>query len=98
LFIGGNKACLQDPIYQAFKEGEKHDIEIKGIIYVPKKILVGICFPKANCGNKFPHMTLLLGQKSGFKAFHSNNILEATCDDMTKFKTSYEQMSKKGHY
>lgn len=90
LFIGGNKAQLNNPIYANYEEGKPHDIEVKGVIYAPKKMLVGVCFPDAPCANQHPHMTLLMGSKSGYNAVHSNNILQATCSDETKFKTTYE--------
>ena len=50
----------------AFKEGEKADVTIHGIVYIPGKIIAGICyhndFPKdLHIANKFPHVTLMTG-------------------------------------
>ena len=72
-------------------------IEIKAVIYVPGRILIGVCFPKAEC-KEFPHMTLLLGANSGYNAKHSNDVLQATCKEEFRFKTCYEQASRPKKY
>ena len=69
------------------------DATIKAVLYVPGRILTGVCFPKADVENEFPHLTLMLGNK--WTAKLSNSVLQETCRDATKFKLSYEE-SKAG--
>ena len=73
LFIGGNKNKTQSKVYQSFQEGQNVKVSIKGVLYVPGCILTGICFPQAPIDNKFPHMTLMLGNK--WTAKLSNDVL-----------------------
>lgn len=61
LFIGKDKGKLEDPIYKQFVEDKRVDLEMKGIILVPGKIMAGVCFPATPIENEYPHMTLLLG-------------------------------------
>ena len=51
LFIGGNKTALNKPIFKNYKEGKSCDIQIKAVIYAPKKILTAICFPTVPSDN-----------------------------------------------
>lgn len=45
LFVGGNKQKLKSPQYVNFIENLPVTIEIRAIIYVPGKLVAGICFP-----------------------------------------------------
>jgi hypothetical protein len=47
LFIGGNHQETQNSIFINYQTHQNYEIVIKAVIYVPKKILTGICFP--NC-------------------------------------------------
>ncbi len=49
---------------------------MRALIFVPGKIMAGVCFPECKIENKFPHMTLLLGK---WAAKMSNTALEFTC-------------------
>ena len=77
LFIGGNKNALRNDIYKNYKEGQKVDVEVRAVIYVPGKLLTAVVFPKAPVDNEFPHMTLMLG--GNWTAKLSNNVLIETC-------------------
>ena len=54
-----------DPIWKdvnKFEEGQKVPMKIHGIIYIPGKIVTGICYhndyPDIKIDNEFPHITL----------------------------------------
>lgn len=78
MFIGGNKAKLQDAKYLNFKEGQEIEVDIRAIIYIPDKLIVGVCFPKFEIENWFPHVTLMISD--GWAAIMSNSVLNATCN------------------
>lgn len=87
LFIGGNKNS-NDPILVNYEEGLPINVTIRAVVYVPGKILAGIAFPKAECKNQFPHVTLAMG--GDWKPVNSNTILTATCSDKKLFGTEYD--------
>ena len=74
LFMAGKEA--DSPIYLNFEEGKRIDIPIRALLYVPGRIMTGVCFPDAEISNKMPHMTLILGK---WPAKNSNMALEYTC-------------------
>jgi len=77
LFIACNKNKTNTPNFQEFKEGKPLAIEIEAIVYVPYKIICGICFYDNNqilIENEYPHLTMMI---SGYQAKHSSNVLEA---------------------
>lgn len=76
LFIGGDESKKESDIYKNFKEGTSIPIEIKAVLFVPDRILTGICFPKYEIDNEFPHMTLMVKK---WPPVNSNKVLEATC-------------------
>lgn len=45
LFVGGNKAKMRHENYTTFVEGKPVDVEIRAVVYVPDKLVAGICFP-----------------------------------------------------
>jgi len=53
--------------------------------------MIAVCFPKADIENEFPHMTLMLGDKS-WKANNSNTVLKATCSG--EFKHTYSEKNE----
>ena len=61
------------------------------MVYVPERILTGICFPKAEVQNTFPHLTIMTC--NNWKPVHSNIVLEATCKDPEHFKYYYEELA-----
>ena len=70
--------------------GQKVDLKVKALVYVPGKILTAICFPDKNVEieNEFPHITLMIGDKWTPKM--SNVILTALFSNTPKLKTWYE--------
>lgn len=77
LFIGGDKKKLQSEYFKSFKEGISLNIEIEAIVYVPEKIICGICFFAENniqIENAFPHLTMMFGS---WRPKNSNDVLEA---------------------
>ena len=62
-------------------------MEIRAVIYVPDKIVTGICFPECEIENEFPHMTLMVS--SGWAPKLSNDIIKATCGRGGIFEQAY---------
>lgn len=79
LFMGGKEE--NSPIYKNFEEGKRVNIPIKALLFVPGRIMTGICFPDAEISNKMPHMTLLLGK---WPAKNSNMALECSCSNKSQ--------------
>jgi len=52
-------------------------IDIKALIYIPDKIIAGVCFPEFDIENIYPHLTLVISE--GWAPVMSNTILTATC-------------------
>ena len=88
MFIGGNKSKLKEPGYVNFQEGAPVDIEIRAIVYVPDKLIAGICFPQAEVENEFPHLTLMVSQ--GWAPVMSNAVIKATCAEGKPFENAYD--------
>jgi hypothetical protein len=51
MFIGGNKEKLKSEHYLNFKEGQSVDVDVRAIVYIPGKLIAGICFPKFQIEN-----------------------------------------------
>ena len=62
-------------------------MEIRAVIYVPDKLVTGICFPDCEIENSFPHMTLMVSQ--GWAPMLSNAIIKATCGRGGIFEQAY---------
>lgn len=90
LFIGGNKAALNNEIYKSYEEGLPVDVLIKAVIYVPEKILAAICFPNAACNNKYPHLTLATA--GAWKPVNSNTILTNSVESDPSFGAQYNDL------
>lgn len=88
LFVGGNKAKLS----QFFEEGKAVAVDVRAVIYVPKKLIAGVCFPLLHTENQFPHLTLLISE--GWNAVLSNALLTATCAEGAPFHEAYLAASK----
>jgi len=86
--MGGNTKKADHPIYANYEEGKQVTFGIRGVLYVPGRILTGIAFLKADVENQFPHMTLMISQK--FAAVTSNEVLKKTCDQGQPFHDSYK--------
>ena len=89
LFIGGNKNKMKLPQCEYFEEGKKVAIDIRAVIYVPGKLVAGICFPQGvEIENEYPHMTLMVSD--GWKPMMSNLVIQATCAKGMPFHEAYK--------
>ena len=78
--------------YKQFIEGEKVNIKLKGIIYVPFSAIVMIIKIEdgIKINNKFPHIT---GFTKDFKPKDSNDVMECLMKNKD-IKNSYEKLMK----
>ena len=60
-----------------FHVDENVEVDVRALIYVPDKLILGVCFPDFEIENDHPHVTLLVSD--GWAPVVSNNILQATC-------------------
>jgi hypothetical protein len=72
LFRKGNNFNKSHPAYVQFEEGKLIDVNIKGIVYVPKRIITSVVSTDTSVENKFPHITTILGT---YSAKNSNDVL-----------------------
>jgi hypothetical protein len=72
LFRKGNNFNKSHPAYVQFEEGKLNDVNIKGIVYVPKRIITSVVSTDTSVENKFPHITTILGT---YSAKNSNDVL-----------------------
>ena len=73
LFVGGNRQKMQKREMEFHQEGRDVQVEIRAIIYVPDKLVAGICFPDCEIENEFPHVTLMVSQ--GWAPVLSNAVI-----------------------
>ena len=78
---------MKQPQYEFHQEGKQVDADIRAVVYIPDKIVVGICFPECEIDNEFPHLTLMVS--SGFKPVDSNSVIKATCAKNKVFEQAY---------
>jgi hypothetical protein len=78
MFLGGNQEKVNTEIFKSYSDGQKVEIPIRALIFVPGKIMAAVCFPSTLIENEFPHMTLLLGS---WAAKFSNDALTFTCSE-----------------
>jgi hypothetical protein len=64
------------------------DVDIRAVIYIPDCIVVGIAFPKAECENEFPHLTLMVS--NGWKPVDSNLVCQSTVKSGCVFEEAYK--------
>ena len=62
-------------------------VEIRAVVYVPEKLVAGVCFPDCDIENEFPHLTLMVSQ--GWAPVMSNSIIKATCGRGGVFEQAY---------
>ena len=93
LYIGNNETALNDSIYKNFEERVQVNFFFSNMIYIPGKILTAAVFPNYSLiHNKFPHVTLLLGE---YKAVDSNYVLKSIFDNNEQMKLLYLNGSMK---
>ena len=73
LFIGGNKSKLKSPIFEFHQEGKPVAVEIRAVIIVDHKLIVGLCFPPTEIENEFPHLTIMVSP--GWAPVLSNAVI-----------------------
>jgi hypothetical protein len=91
LFKKGKTFSTSHPAYTSFETGKNVTVNIRGMIYIPEKIITCICFPDTPVENKFPHMTTLLGE---YSAKHSNDVLTSLFDEGCVYECEYEGLFK----
>lgn len=73
LFIGGNRGKLNTPQAQYHQEGKEVDVQIRAVVYVPDKLVAGICFPNCEIENDYPHLTMMVS--NGWAPVLSNSVI-----------------------
>ena len=70
LYLGKapDQPTLQNPIFTNFQPGLQRLLTIQALVVVPGYILFGLAFPKDQCHNPIPHVTLLLAKYRAEKA------------------------------
>jgi len=86
-FFGGSKSPQNMKFLSSYQAGKCLGIVVRAVIYVPERILAGVCFPKAEVENKFPHLTMMVA--NGWKPVNSNSILQSTCNEDGQFHSAY---------
>ena len=88
LFRGSRPANRDSAIFKNFKEGQPRSVQFRGVVFVPGRLLVGVCFQK-EVENKHPHVTLLT---AGWPPKTSNTVLDAAIEGSKEFKEWYEAL------
>ena len=65
---------------------------MRALIYVPDKLVAGICFPQIGIENTYPHLTLMVSD--GWSPVMSNAVIQATCGAGMPFHDAYEAARK----
>ena len=92
LWIGGQAKKMTSDAFVYFKPNASVDVTIRALIYVPDKIVAGLCFPRFEIENKHPHVTLMVS--STWAPRLSNNLISATCSKGGPFSPIYEAASQ----
>ena len=59
LDINNDNKKLSTKIFQKFQENALEHLEIRGLIYVPKKIVIGLCSTNFDIEDDYPNLPLL---------------------------------------
>jgi hypothetical protein len=65
---------------------------VRAIIYVPDKLIAGVCFPDFDIENEFPHVTMMVSE--GWAPVLSNALIKETCSRGKAFYEAYEAARK----
>lgn len=79
------------PAFTNFKEDKPVEVEGIGIIIIPNKIITLIAKTDEYTSNKFPHITLILGE---YKPKDSNEVLTVLFDEGCPFESQYKESLK----
>ena len=91
LFIGGKKSATSSEHFVTFKPGFQQDLELVGFIFVPGKLVTGICYPDQSAikiENEFPHMTLM---KGAWAPKFSNDLMKLVCGKGGPLQKEYQK-------
>ena len=88
LYIGNQAKKMSSDAFVYFKPNLAIDVTIRALIYVPEKIVAGICFPKFDIENNYPHVTLMVSQNWSPRL--SNELISATCGENGVFESVYD--------
>ncbi len=90
LYIGNNHQLKETENFTTFSYGQKIDLILNGLVVIPEKIVIGICYDqsKIKIANQFPHMTIMTGS---YRAKEINDILEILFGSNCCYQKEYEQ-------
>ena len=91
LFIGGKKSAASSEHFTTFKPNFQQDLELVGFIFVPGKLVTGICYPDQSAikiENEFPHMTLMKGD---WAPKFSNDLMNLVCGKGGPLQKEYQK-------
>jgi hypothetical protein len=91
LFKKGRIMNKSHPAYLNFEAGKQIYIQIRGLVYVPKRIVTAIVDVDTPVENDFPHLTTLLGT---FSAKHSNDVLKELFSNGKILSKEYKKVFK----
>jgi hypothetical protein len=92
LFKTGKSFLKSHPAYSSFQQNKEVPIEIRGLIYIPNKIITSIIYTESPVQNEFPHMTTLLG---GYAAKNSNDVCTELFSEGKELRQCYLHLMKK---
>jgi hypothetical protein len=91
LFKKGKSFLESHPAYKSFEKDKIIPVEIKGILYIPGKIITCIVFPETPVQNEFPHMTTLVNE---YAPKHSNDVMSEVFGKGKVYEKEYTKVFK----
>ena len=70
-----------------YQEGKPVNLTLRGVVYVPGRMLGGFTFGIEPCDNEFQHVTIVYGKP--YVPDNTNDLLAATCKTSETFGTEY---------
>jgi hypothetical protein len=94
LFKSGKSFIKSHPAYLYFQENKDVQLEIRGLVYIPNKIITSIIYTESPIQNEFPHMTTLL---AGYSAKNSNDVCKELFSEGKELRKSYLKLMKEDY-
>lgn len=91
LFRKGSSFNKSHPAFLNFEDGKHIVANVRGIIYIPKRIMTSIVFVDTPVANEFPHITTLVGT---FSPKHSNDLMHELFADGKCSHKEYKKLFK----